>query len=544
MTRNVGGRQQYSMESHGAPTARSGNSGWRILQQHARVSQWSPSWKNTHTIFRPFPRFNRETNQFDPMLNPNSTSELNFTDFVRRYTATMGVGPAKISYFEADPTQQADGSGSPMWALVRAAKTAVKTGVARPEWLPYIVKTDANNHLPEPADLYLAQGWLFEHNNKPCATPIGFELDKPPLLFTMKNTAGSEFLRACKAKDANGQLITPDAVDLVHGKFFDFRQAGTPSRNAPAAQMGGPAPLQIAAGKSSMRYEVEALDGSNISNYADVIRSRWMEYDEILWFPTVAEQVHLLCQSGLPPTFLAYGLSDQFGQYLPESVRTSLRTQMAAPDMSNVSPQYPQGSPPVPAGFVPQSYGQPQYGAQPTAPSVPAGFTPPLQDPSQQAYGQQPYGQPPAYGQQPHGQQSVYGPPMQLTPPTQSPPATYQPPGMGYGAQPGPAGYPPTVAPPAMQPPPAGYQPPGMQPSPSGPAPSPQGYVPPGMGHAAPPTVDPALSAAMQPMQPSQPAVQATQGPLPNPPTQPTHTEAARRDQTLDALRAAEARAR
>lgn len=377
MARQAGARSQYRMADHGYST-RTDQPGFMVFKRGIPYQHYKPSWNRTHTVVRFIPEFDRETGQFMPMRDPHCDSDRPYTDWIRRYDCAVQVGPAQITYIVCDPTDLVSAVGqNPLRVLNMAVANALRTSQADPAWVPCTLGgNNRKKQLTNPEDLYMTQAILMEHNSKPQTPPRGLDPAHPPVLFTMSRSAGEALLMKLAEKDANGNYVYGDILDLNGGAFVDFRQAGTPplAGAQPVTSHGAPMMIQ---GQNNNYYEVDILPNyHNVSpalatwgqNVVEQLAQRWIAWDDALWFPTPAEQVQLLCQAGFPASMLVYALGEQFGEHIPPHVRQAANQRGGAAGY---------GAQPQPAsyGFSPQgSYnsGQPQMPAAPAV-GAPAG---------------------------------------------------------------------------------------------------------------------------------------------------------------------------
>jgi hypothetical protein len=595
------GQSPYSMDTHGH-SSRGQMAGSNFFQPGAGIQQWKPSWEGKHAVFRFWPRFDGQS--FHPMRDPQkaqNNSELPYTDWIRCYDAAVAVGTPnnQVSYFVRNRADiESRGQPDPLSLLYNALEAAVKQRTVQPHWIQYRERQGKGGKpLHRADDVYLAQGFVVEQDSKPRNPWVGRKTDDNTPVVVMSSSAGKALLAEISRRDANGNFVYQDILNTRDGFFAYFCQKGAMPHphlmQLNLAQM--PQPQQGQDGNEEFKkYQVwlaPSYYGSPAAIPQDeaLVAQKWKEWDDILNFPSLSEQVSLLCSCGFSPDLLMYALHDQFGEYIPSHIRTKAQqSSMLAPPMpypQTLQQQFPQQ-------FPQQQPYAPPGGAYP-------GYPPAIGYPPQGGYPQPGYGQPPAsMYEQPQPQYQPAPPPgdpRYMPQQTLPPQPGYQPPqGMPhYQAQPPappPAGvYPPGTPPHMMQPAPVGpppptpdaavqgaygafppaqpqqyptqqqYAPQQYQPAPPQGQVQPQYYQPAGsqsyQPQVAPQQYPPQQQYAPQPQVALQPPMGAPTGPLPQPssqsvmspqnvPPQPSYADPARQAATVAALEKARSQPR
>lgn len=579
MARSVGGRSTYSMADHGN-SSRSGSPGFHCIKKGVAHRVYRPLWNRAHTVVRILPAFDQETGQFLPMRDPNADGDMNFTDWIRRYDVACAIGPAKqwwITCDPSDPEAVASQFNNPMWMLYNAINAAIRSGQCDPAWFPLTQGSKQGRAaLTKPDDVYFCRALVMQHGDKLFNPPAGLSPQDPLVILALPRSAGNALVQKLNERHPDGSYVHGDILDMNYGMFLDIKQEGTPAIGQAAQQVGM---MTIGGGgndRDAMRYEIDLLPafnncGPQLSAFVQQFAQRWVSWDDLLEFPTLEEQVQLICSCGLPGNMIMYALGELYGNSIPEFVRSSA---MQPRGFAGGVPGFPQ----------PQGYGQPMMGqsmmGQPTM-GAPAMGQPMMGQPMMgQPMGAPAMGPPmmgaPAMGQPLPGMPTM-GQPLPGAPamgaPAMGMPGQY-PPAMGHAAPPADTGMPAmgSVPPYSLPPQPAGY---GMQPA----APMMPGMVPPmgmptqqGMpvpGGAVPDAAVGFSGAPFQTQPGQQPVVsQMGQQPVPGVNTmaqhlanpaqpnvdpaaiaaattaQPAPINADRQAQTLDALNRAKARSR
>jgi hypothetical protein len=580
------GESSYSMDTYGH-SSRGQMPGSHYFKPGAHVQQWKPSWENKYAVFRIWPRFNGQI--FEPMRDPakvQANSDLPFTDWIRRYDAAVAVGlnQQQVSYFVRDPTDpESRAQPDPLAMLYNALEAAVKQQVAKPNWYPLRERQGKGGKpLHRSDDLYFVEGFVLEQDSKPKMPWVGSRPDDATPVIVLPRSAGMALITELNRRDANNNYVHQDILDTRAGCYAYFVQAGAMPHPA-LLQAGLVQPPQagqaiVTGGDTEFKKYSCALapvyygTPAAVQNLEGLIAKNWKEWDEILHFPSVAEQVAILCTCGFPADLLMYALGDQFGQYIPQSIRE--RAQAMSQHVAQLQPPMQPGYAPPGYSFPPVAPAQPGYQQYP--PQQPPYQPPVPQPPYQPSQTAQPY--PPQTAQPypqpyypPPGEPSMYPPgtPPHLMQPAVAGPTTV--PDATVQAAPGAFGSPqygqPYQQPPQPQPPPTQpqyqqpsyqpplqqqpqygqpYQQPPQQPPYQQPPQQPQYQQPPpqqqpqyGQPYQQP-QQQPPMGAPSGPLPPQQPV---TQPPM-SPQAQPQYADPSRQAATVEALAKARANPR
>lgn len=510
--------RRYNFQTHGA---RDTNNLGNFILKPGTADLWSPSFNGGATTIRLFPQKSPENPQvWDPYRWSADRSD--FGDWIRCYPAIRNFGTPGVTMLIHDQAEgTADVQMSPAWVLRRAIEQAVKNKQDQPGWAATLQgSTGKGAELPKPSSIYLVQCAIMAYKNKLNTPPRGAAPDDNLVVFALSPSAGDAMIDmfneirpdyAGPDNDYENMFVHGDPVSLDFGRYITFYKLGEdprqqtqqaaygqqPNRNiadAFAGQTRGQQRFGRGGGdRDPIGYGcyIEPVFNGYTANWRGLeplIGSRVRPWDEILHFPTYAEQAALIADK-FPPQMITYAWRE-FPEWIPPHVQAAAvaRTQIPVHGFAGGYPDQQQqgyGQPAAGYGQPAQGYGQPAvgYGQPAQGYAQPAiGQQPPVQGYGQPAQPEQP--QQPAYGQPAVGaQQPAYGQPQQ--------------PVQGYGQ-------------PAAQTPVYGSQ---------------QAYNPAPVNTAVPPTQPPQQPAYGQPAQaygqPQQPQVGYGQPAATQPPVQP-----------------------
>jgi hypothetical protein len=285
-----------------------------------------PSWKNTETVFRPFPcvSFENPETEFEPFMRREYPDM--FSDWIRRYCCVWGVGsPATTFLIPAPRGGRVDPWGTPMGILYSAVENACKKGNP-PDTSWQMLREgarDRGKQLKMPSNLYLLQGALMRHNSKDFRPPLGWGTGAKTVVLMLSTDCGSKLETAITQTrpgysgpldNYEDRFVEGDIVSPLSGRYLTFCQAGSGSNQYQSQPSGNASPFddvgnddgQSGGGnrgrsREPMGYDVtvsrefKGLHARMASpSQMDTIRSKWHHWNDLLWLPTPEEQAHKL----------------------------------------------------------------------------------------------------------------------------------------------------------------------------------------------------------------------------------------------------------
>ncbi len=557
--RQRSGQRRYNFAEHG--NSNQGSKQGKFIIKNNLAQHWNPCWGDGVTVIRPYPAKSIEQGvTWDPYRYSAEGNQ--FGDWIRRYDAVRNFGDPGVTFIIADPADptREDPQRLPAWELFNAIDKAVSSGQEQQGWAG-LLRGGRNRGavLSRPSEVYLIQGAIMQHKTELFSSPRGFGDDKP-LMLELSSNAGVSMLTELNRLNENSgapegdwehMFVNGDAVSLDYGRFITFYKLadGDPRQRQQQQAGGWNSAGQQATGARQADpigygcYLEPTFNGipANLRQFESMIQNKVQMWDDILWFPTVEEQAHLIADK-FPPDVILYAWRDH-PDWIPETIRNRAVAHHAvnAPaggwqqgwgqpgqQGMGVPPAGGFGAPPAGGFGVPTGQPQPGFGA----PVPQAGFggqqlpqqqfppqqfqqplpatQPPYQQPQQQfAPPQQqiPGGFAPQMPMAPVGQpqQPVFGQPQAGQPAFSQPPAgqpTFGQPGVGQQFPAGPTGGPPPALPPVGFQQPQQYQPPQQQ---AYQPPQQQAYQPPQQAYQPP-------QQAYQPPQQPNPMAWAGQG--------------------------------
>ena len=391
------GRRAYSMSDHGH-TELGVQHGKHILRQNGIADLWTPAYGDGGTVIRILPALNPESTdevrEWDPYRF--SMDELHFGDWIRRYPAVRSMGNPGVTYISHDPADDTlgDAEMTPGWILFRAIDKAIAEGQDRPGWAAMLRGGRGRGAmLSKPSEVYLVQAAIVQHKARSYRPPKGFGDDDRPVIFELGPSAGlamiSEFNKV--NQDYNGpqddweaMLEAGDPVSLDYGRFVHFykladgdpraaaqgaQEASWTAGSGDNAQGGGREPIGYGC------YTAPTWDGlpANLRGMETQVRAKLLDWDEVLHFPTVEEQAHLLADR-FPADVITYAFRDH-PTWIPEKVANEAvnRTVAGGADVPNTAGA---GAPTGAPTSQPPAGG---WGPGDAAPAPPAAQAPPAQ---------------------------------------------------------------------------------------------------------------------------------------------------------------------
>lgn len=544
--------RRYRFADHGNSDTGGGQGKHFILNNQAEL--WSPAFKEGTTTIRILPQKNPQNpNEWDPYRISTGVKE--FGDWIRCYPAIRNCGDPGISYIMYDPADPTvDVQCLPAWVLYTAVHRAIKNKQEGQGWAALTTGgKDKGPALARPSSVYFVQAFILQHGQNTYQPPKGYSADDRTIVMDLSKSAGDALVAECEKLRENPQPTHPndweqlylngDPVGLDAGRFVTFYNLATGDprqRNmAPVSSWNAPAMSGPQGGRDLKGFGCFVEPNfynlaANLRGAEQTVAQKVKPWDQILHFPSIEEQAHLLADK-FPPDVILYAFQDH-PDWIPDIIQrraVASRTVGApaggwqqgwgAPGMAGPQTAYgPSGFGAPPVGPPPQAGPPMSTGFGAMTGSVGGGFPPQLPPGAAPVAPNGGYGQPTEYPPQaaPTGfaqaPAAPFAPPMQSTgfPPQNAPPmggfaAPAQqgfgtPPQQGFGAPQQQAGF---GAPAGFNPgqpsgPPAGF----------GPPPQPMA-LPNGFGQQGPPPGPQAPQGA--PAWPSQPAAPPVQQQLP-----------------------------
>lgn len=418
-------RYRFGEFGHSSQTDRAG---MHLLRKSvAEVA--SPQYDTGPTTIRIFPAKNPENPaEWDPYRL--CTAGIQFGDWIRKYPAVKSFGNPPQTFLVYDPSEkdpEVEGvESTPPYIVYNAIYQAKRRGQDRPGWANHLEGGSGSSPLiSRPKDLYFVQGCIMQSGGQINNPPQGFgQSDKPVVIMLTSSAALAMIAEFSQLRqdwqqyeegDWENIFVHGDPVCLETGRFVTFYtlKHGDPRAAATAgswqqqpAGYGGQwqrhnAPIGYGA-------YVEPAFGTwpaRLAERAEIISSRVLPWDEILYFPTIQQQAHMIADK-LPWDVIEYAFAD-YPDWIPEAVRRRGvgQAQMSVPPMPPMPtggagpaqhPYAPVPAPPGPSGQPNQPYQLgPAVGGQPA--QLPQGWAPagmPMAGPAPLGSGSPPQGAP------------------------------------------------------------------------------------------------------------------------------------------------------
>jgi hypothetical protein len=370
--------------------ARANNfSSLRILKPEiSDVVVRKPSWNGTETIFRPFPCPNYENPaaEFEP-YRADPGGENYVTDWIRRYACAWNVGVGeKLIYLikkQPDDSRPFDPRDSPLGILNRGLQKAIAAQKASAPWMSLLLGGQGKSPaLSKPSYVCLMQGMLVKISDKDTFNqlkglpPMGWA-PRDPVVLMITGATGIKLDKMLQEEypnyrgdpgDFEARYIHGDPVSPDHGRYFHFFEEGKGKQQVQQVSMDVLDGGQSDHGFGGSRSNGESFKGYDIfiskdggmpgwnahlnrsadpskkrPSQVDIIRHQWRWWEQILYFPTEAEQARMLCEV-FPLDLCLYSFGDISRDWLPDDVHQRLanaRTMV----MSGQSPAQPADGP-------------------------------------------------------------------------------------------------------------------------------------------------------------------------------------------------------
>ena len=412
--------------------ATGGFTNYRFFLPGANAEFYQPVYDSDNprpTVFRPFPcrSFSDPYNSFEPYRK--DPGGRNYFGFWRvRIPTAWKIGNPSTSFFMHNPFGGSvyDPRLTPLSILCRAIMYAVKKGQGKAkEWASMTVRRPFN---PDPqtllewdgmmdgeaatrallshgTDICLMQGAILLHGGEPTPPgqpPIGWGKDNKTCVFGITSGCDALMLDQLNAEVPNyrgdpanfeARYVDGDPVALESGRYLyvypktgDPRKAqyqSQPTQDAFANTQGATTTQRSRGAKKrddigyGCHFE-KSFQGrtASLAGAREMVRDKWIHWQELLWFPTQVEQAHMLGNI-LPAAALVYAFAGEHDEWLSPEVRSkavarvSAQVPAAPPGQYAPPAQYQQPYPPM-GGYAP-----PPPGGGYAPPPAPGQYAPP-----------------------------------------------------------------------------------------------------------------------------------------------------------------------
>jgi hypothetical protein len=299
----------------------------KITKPNSGVQIWRPTWNKTRTVFRVFPGLDEENpGNYTPFRNLENEeyTPKKHGDWIEHITATsIGTQDRQVTFITHDPLERGgDSRNNPVSLLIRAITDAVEKGTCNPAWNKLVLKNKESYYPPlnTVEDFYLVQGVLIEHRSKGFETVSGYKgvgTDDTVVLM-MKRTAGEKLLEdLLMRRDAKDAFVYQDITDLTDGWFMGIAQNATQWPGDDQPELGA----DVATKKDFPHYDVRLMKSWSVNNVVaplkikkDLVDSKTKLWDDILYRPTIAEQIDMIIDAGIDHDALSYALKEFYDE--------------------------------------------------------------------------------------------------------------------------------------------------------------------------------------------------------------------------------------
>lgn len=385
-------------------------------EHYNKVQVRGPSWKGTETIIRPYPSLSYDDpNEFEP-YRVKQNGEYIFGNWIRRYDVAwkVGKGQNKRTFIVHNP---ADGpydlNSTPLQVMCREISNAKKNPnvIAKHPTFPMLMDWDSaasGTPLSWTKSVFLIQGALLVHGSKlkygqsergEMQQPLGTGTE-PTCIFTIPGGSpkASQTYAAGKVlmnmlNEQNNEYPDPedfetrfkygDPVSPDSGRFFVFKEAGSfvaqsmlqrPNagmnrggfrNNLAQASAGGNAASNFKG------YDVEIANFNLIDGTSPVmndeaalndIRSHWLYWEDVLWFPSLVEQARELNEV-FDPDEIMYAFRGQDPDWITDETHRKYRGTVSVKAETPASVSRAPKAPAKPAYYNDEPFGYSDDGA-------------------------------------------------------------------------------------------------------------------------------------------------------------------------------------
>lgn len=345
--------RRYSVKQDATPPPqKSGFTDDHIVSPEADVKTQiiRPKWHTprggnipARNVFRILPVRDPDTGELMPCRYSDEPGD--YGNWLYGTYVADNVGQKNVCFLMGDNRYVDDGTlaDTPLAKLHANLVRAIKVGEGRPEWnteegkLVQVGRREFNPQSKQrpplikgPKFFYLLQVAVVSHEEKPADIEWwGLNDDDPTILLMISANAGQNLLTQL---DAN---LEDNPVDLEAGLFIDVHAVENP-----------PAGYESAQPKNSYGYTVTLLPDFNglspqlAHREHDVLNHvRW--WDDIVYVPEEEEQVQLICNSDLPASAINYGLGEDFGAYIPDTIQEASQRVQQYKSAMDAKPKIP-----------------------------------------------------------------------------------------------------------------------------------------------------------------------------------------------------------
>jgi hypothetical protein len=283
-----------------------------------------------------------------------------------------------------DKTRIFDPRSSPLGLLFNAVKSAINKGKGKDSWANALRSTftpassellswdgmmDGSNgksaNLTRPTEIFMFQGYVPQIGGKPTwdgpgKMPPGWGKDTKSCVFILSSGAGTKFLKLIQQENLNfrgdpsdfeNRYVNGDIVSVDSGRFlYVYPYGGDPrvsrtqglqpgydplSRthaNTPGGGFGGHQEDDEERIGYDMHFDKTFQNQPSTLNTPekiDMVRSKWLYWEDILWFPSELEQVQLMAK-GLPASMFEYAFAGERHEWLTEEILTAAHASRSA----------------------------------------------------------------------------------------------------------------------------------------------------------------------------------------------------------------------
>ena len=281
---------------------------------------WLRSKAGGQIVFRPLPAP-------DP-AQPGNLLYMHYEDggfpWIRRYDVIRNLGRAGLSFVVNDPEHPSpewssdnEENRNPVWLLIKAVGQAIEVGQGRPDWK---YRTQYQRRRVDPdaqwmglSDSFMVQGIVYSTSPPPKNEIYGLGPNHRMPVIDMDTSAGMTFLGLLRQPMADDRFWYGDVLVYPDGGGFVVCDA--------VARTDKPNRFDQ---QISFLPEFQRMPAALAANMP-LIASRLKRFEEIVYVPTVEEQVRLICESQVSPTAIIYALESYYKPLIPEATYAAAR---------------------------------------------------------------------------------------------------------------------------------------------------------------------------------------------------------------------------
>lgn len=298
-------------------------------------------------VFRILPVLDPDTGDLVPFRFSEEPGD--YGDWLYGTYFADNVGVRNVCYLMGDNRYVDENTlaDTPLSKLHANITKAITVGEGRPEWnsadakLVQIGRREFNPKskerpplLTRPKFVYMLQVAVVSHEEKPENIDWwGINDDDPTILLIISSNAGMNLIAQL---DRN---IKADPVSLDAGLFIDVHSVDNPPPGHDTSHITSEFGYAI-----TLRTDFNGMSPKLSHRAADVQKHvRW--WDDIVYIPNDEEQVQLICNSDIPASAIMYGLGDDFGAYIPDSIRDAGQRGQRINTAMDAKPNIPKSKP-------------------------------------------------------------------------------------------------------------------------------------------------------------------------------------------------------